>query len=116
MRAWRAAWPRKEPEYGVTADGVSRRLIPRARSRCLPERANADAGVCGDAHPIDVNTRSYARADRRARPHAYANGAAYAYCKGIANAYARADSSCHGCAYACANACADANCDCAGDA
>ena len=82
-------------------DGVSRRLIPRALGRCLPERAIADA-----------NVRSYARADRCARPHAYANGAPYAYCKSIAYANARAYSYHRGIAYANTHACANANCDC----
>ena len=96
-------------------DGVSRRLIPRALGLRLPERANADAGVRGDANPVaDANIRSYARADRCARPHAYANGAPYAYCKSIAYANARAYSYHRGIAYANTHACANANC--AGDA
>ena len=79
----------------------------------MPERAIAGAGVRGDANPIaDADIRPNARADRCARPHAYANGDAYAYCKDIAYANARAYSYHRGIAYANTHACANAHRDC----
>ena len=83
------------------ADGVSRRLIPRALGLRLPERAHADAGVRGDANPI-----ADAHADRCACRHANANGAAYS------NAYAPAYSYCRGISYTNTHACANAHRDC----